>query len=90
MGVPKIQWREIEDTGKNSDIQAVWDDIRLNVSQFGEIWVWYIRWPTPDGPFAVSGQEYQKEVGIRKIEYAFSREWKARQYDAAQKHEGSK
>ena len=112
VGVPHIQWGDIEEGGRVQ--RAKWRDIKLEVRlrrQFPASYSWKIEWPTDfdvtgvghipgksiyeallDGKGAISicGETMYLLVAQDSCEYHFAREWKARQYDAAQKHEGSK
>jgi|GEM_PF-3666316 hypothetical protein len=92
MGVPKIQWREIDTRTKYYRIRAEPDGVELICDNDGHGWQWHMRCHEAGADAHTSGSGFYSTIDEARdaCEYAFSREWKARQYDAAQKHEGSR
>lgn len=82
VGVPQIEWQEIKDRHHGeADLRAQWEDITLCVSLIGHRWEWVIYWDDTPRTVAHGGDNVERHLAIAECIYAFSREWKARQYD---------
>ena len=92
MSVPEIKWvQDKEDATKRrasvSDAELFIQHCTDHHKEGGPYWFWHV-WLDDRASFC--GEEREEKYALRKCESLAELIWKAAQYDAAQKHEGSK
>ncbi len=87
MGVPKIEWVQDKEDATKRRASVAEGDLYIRHDTDHNYWFWHVML---ENRVSFSGEVREEKYALAKCKSLAELIWKAAQYDAAQKHEGSK